>query len=288
MCGVFGFSKLTSRTRYMVPFLAYAMETRGNDSWGGSDGEEVIKKVGPISEGFMFPRQWKQAIFHTRAATVGAVSERNAHPFVVPRADKAPIIGIHNGGVWNWEQLNGKYKRDCQVDSEHIFWQIAAGLPLGELNGRGTIAWFEEYKDYGRQINLTRWSFGDLEVVDMGKEDGIAFCSTKEPLERAMRFARIKEHKFYSPLKDCLRYVMTPDALLETDQAMQFGKVWNSSHNASFHSAAYTSKQCKKCHGVWTPDIVCRSCMISMRGDFNLRKRFEKEGAILLPAPQGS
>src|SRR5256885_13743809 len=136
MCGVFGFSILNSATTRMAEFLAYSMEGRGADSWGGSDGQEFIKKVGPISGDFWVPQNWRQGIFHTRFKTVGEISERNAHPFIVENGPKT-IIGIHNGSVSNWAELNRTHNRQCQVDSEHIFHHIAEGKSMEDLQGRG-------------------------------------------------------------------------------------------------------------------------------------------------------
>lgn len=298
MCGVLGFSKLTPRTRIMLPFMAFAMESRGDDSWGATDGNEVIKKTGPISESFTIPKHWKQCIVHTRAATVGEISTRNAHPFVVERSGKPPIIGIHNGHVFNYKELNEKYKRTCQVDSEHIFHQLAANLPLDELYGRGTVAWFDEYKD-DRLIHLARWNFGDLEVADAG-EDGQVFCSTKEPLERAARFARVKL-ELYKAFEDCMKYVLTPEQAVETKVRLPFGRGfvqnvqttgnfwtgWHGSGSMVYRETANSKfRQCKKCV-MYGEHVVCAGCMKRYRVDFEAKllvKNATESGMILLPA----
>lgn len=297
MCGVFGFSKLTPKTRVMAHYLAYAMEGRGDDSWGGSDGVDLIKRTGPVSASFYVPKDWTQAIFHTRAATVGEVSERNAHPFSVPREGRAPVIGLHNGGVWNWKELNEKYHRDCQVDSEHIFYQLAHGLPLNELFGRGTVVYFDEF-DGERLINLIRWKHGDLEVA-ITDEDGVIFCSNKDPIDRAARFARVTGVKFLAPFVDQQKYVLTPEEAIDTQQKMEFDKPFltqlpdrsaKSKQSGQSTTAGNGWEKnfslCVMCSKVHTEHVVCAGCQKTTRGLFEemRRSRGTHTDSGLLPA----
>src|SRR5216684_2208411 len=202
MCGVFGFTQLNQSTSLMANFLAFSMENRGGDSWGGTDGIELIKKVGPISGDFWVPENWTQGIFHTRLKTVGEISERNAHPFIMEHEDKR-VVGIHNGSVINWAELNQKYSRQCQVDSEHIFHHIVEGKAMGDLQGRGTIVWY----DQGQMLHLARWNFGDLEIAEL-EDNGMVFCSERGPIERAARMCGIKIKTFYQLLEDGLEHVV--------------------------------------------------------------------------------
>ena len=276
----------------MAHYLAYAMESRGDDSWGGSDGTDLIKRVGPISQSFLVPKDWQRAIFHTRAATVGAVSERNAHPFSVERKDRAPIIGIHNGGVWNWKELNDKYHRECQVDSEHIFYQLAHGLPLDELRGRGTVVYFDEF-DNERLINLVRWQHGDLEVATTA-EDGVVFCSNKDPIERAARFARVKDVKFLAPFTDLYRYVLTPEEAIDTKEKLGFDKTFFSQASTTRTSSQNTTvgnrkdwdrdmKLCVKCNKVHTDHIVCGGCQKFIRFKFEEMRKSQGTPRTSIP-----
>jgi len=56
---------------------------------------------------------------HNRMASKGKVSTDNSHPF-----HHYPIIGMHNGTVWNTSQLNIDNKK-FDTDSEGIFYSIA-------------------------------------------------------------------------------------------------------------------------------------------------------------------
>jgi glucosamine 6-phosphate synthetase-like amidotransferase/phosphosugar isomerase protein len=73
---------------------------------------EVLERIGPQTNFIML---------HSRATTVGDTSENfNNHPIVIP-----PIIGVHNGTLFNEDRLFKKFKddfpREGEVDSEIIF-----------------------------------------------------------------------------------------------------------------------------------------------------------------------
>jgi hypothetical protein len=243
--------------------LAFAMESRGGDSWGGSDGKEFVKRANPITSNFFIPPSWKRGIFHTRAATVGAISERNAHPFVVKHDDRM-VIGIHNGGVSNYQHLNGKYNRNCEVDSEQIFYQLCEGKPMDELFGRGTLAWFDS-RDEGMPINLARWNYGDLEIAEL-KDHGMVFCSNREPIVKAARMCKIEVKAFYQTLVDGWKHSIQDSNITKIEE-LGFWKQ-NSYHHGG--STSSYGQQCRKCH-VWRKsdeDLICRNCMLTLREEF--------------------
>jgi Glutamine amidotransferase domain len=190
----------------MAPFIAYEMENRGKDSWGATDGRETIKRVGPILDSFEWPENWERAIFHTRAATVGCVSERNAHPFVCI-ADGRKVVGIHNGHVSNYEVLKNKYHRSwAEVDSEHIFQHLAERRSMDDLYGSGTFAWFEDELPL---IHLVRWNFGALECANM--PDGtFVFASTHDAIAKAARFAKV-DLTWWQSFNDSFEHIVTHD-----------------------------------------------------------------------------
>jgi len=262
MCGVFGFSELNPRTRFMSNFLAYSMENRGDDSWGASNGEEVIKKVGPITASFYIPKNWKSGIFHTRGASVGAVTVKNAHPFDV-RFNGKRIIGIHNGGVSNHKELNEKYKRHCEVDSEHIFLQMVEGKRMAELSGRGTIVWYGDYQGKNDVIHLARWNFGDLEVAEL-KDNGLVFCSERVPIVKAARCARVEIVNFYQTPVDGWEHVFDGKDFRKIEDM----KFRDYRQEEWFKAWEKDVKKCKKCHSTQTKFVVCTGCMQSFRREF--------------------
>lgn len=86
-------------------------------------------------------------IGHNRAATKGAISPENAHPF---KDDH--IIGVHNGTIWNQEEL----AVDTEVDSHAIMKALAkadAATALNLVNGPFALVWFDAKQ---KTLNLAR------------------------------------------------------------------------------------------------------------------------------------
>src|SRR5579863_1852053 len=166
MCGIFGFDRTNETTRLMTPSLAIAMEMRGHDSWGVTDGDFIFKEAKAITEGFQ-DFELEGPIYHTRAASVGGVSQRNAHPFDVTSVDVREV-GIHNGHIHNYQHLKEKYKRkDLQVDSEHIFHHLAEGLPLDDIHGWGAVAWFMRKGNRVRRFMSKFGAWDNLHIAKM-------------------------------------------------------------------------------------------------------------------------
>lgn len=80
----------------------------------------------------------KFVVGHNRAATRGAVSAQNAHPF-----EFGPVTGVHNGTLTDFTRLSN-FETGLQVDSQHLYKGIemegsAAIIP--ELNGAFALFW---------------------------------------------------------------------------------------------------------------------------------------------------
>ena len=61
------------------------------------------------------------AVFaHGRFPTIGETSIKSAHPF-----EHKHITLMHNGTLKNHKSLNEKYKKDFDVDSELLCWQLS-------------------------------------------------------------------------------------------------------------------------------------------------------------------
>lgn len=106
MCGIIGYTGTKDATKIILDGLA-ALEYRGYDSAGVSLGGVVVKTVGKVAAlrdavtAAGLPAV-TTGIGHTRWATHGEPTERNAHPHL----DATGTIHIvHNGIIENWREL---------------------------------------------------------------------------------------------------------------------------------------------------------------------------------------
>jgi hypothetical protein len=216
MCGIAGYHSNNTipdmRLNFALSLMGVFMEDRGTDSWGWSDGNQVVKAVGRFRDGYntsMFNAQ--SAFVHTRHGTSGKNTAENAHPFSIKG-----MIGCHNGIVYNHRELAKKYDIEYEVDSELIFHAIADGIPMSELNGYGTIVFYRD-----GHIHLGRFSTrGDL---DIAKTDvGWVWASEKEAVQSAVDMTGITVNEWIVPALGKL-YRIEGDNLVETNQDMTLG-----------------------------------------------------------------
>ena len=121
MCGIVGYVGHDQAQPFLLSGLA-ALEYRGYDSAGlavVSDSGELrsIRRKGRVAVLAQAaqddPMQGSTGVAHTRWATHGVPSERNAHPF---RDCSGNFAVVHNGIIENYAQL-----RDRLVDEGHCF-----------------------------------------------------------------------------------------------------------------------------------------------------------------------
>jgi len=143
MCGIVGYVG----PREVVPLLLDGLkrlEYRGYDSAGvavvNGEGlqtaraegklEELVKKVGES------PLHGSFGLGHTRWATHGRPSERNAHPVVDARGR---VAVIHNGIIENFAELKAELKADGWVFSTDTDTEVIANLVSRELDRGGDL-----------------------------------------------------------------------------------------------------------------------------------------------------
>lgn len=230
MCGIFGSPDLTPSVHLMFPHLALAMETRGRHSWGASNGEDVIRHLGPIHKTWAQEAvhgpipQWHEAIVHTRAASVGPSDKfENAHPFTFMKEDGTSVIGIHNGTLSNHVELNTKNSRNFEVDSMHLWAHRAAGLPWTDMSGWGNLAWYETV-DGERRLYLCRINNTALHVSMLG-DGGIVFASEQAAIDLAADMAGVKVASNYT-VEEGVLYHLRKDALYRTEGRLRFAPTY--------------------------------------------------------------
>lgn len=199
MCGLHGLDlsknkQASKQAKIINLILAYNNEGRGDDSWGlWNPGLGIVKGIGGITKSIRKADWITKGFFHTRKATTGAISVKNAHPFEV-----GDIIGAHNGMIMNHSELNTKYKRDFECDSVHLFGHLNEGLPFDDLYGYGAIQWVDK-KD-PKTIFLCKLKGGELSVRGLGTTakdcNGVVWSSNGEHLKDALRCAGLKSFEF--------------------------------------------------------------------------------------------
>ena len=129
MCSIIGYSGLESAAPILVKGLQ-KMEYRGYDSVGiaTESGKKIVLKKGvgkvvEVNNSIMLDTlPGNIGIGHTRWATHGKVTEKNAHPH---SSNSGKIAIVHNGIIENFEELkselqNKGYKFQSETDTEVI------------------------------------------------------------------------------------------------------------------------------------------------------------------------
>jgi hypothetical protein len=237
MCGIAGYvansAESAEKLKKIFALMGVFMESRGHQSWGWTNGTEIDKHKGELQATFDIDKHGGAltAAIHTRWATTGAVIAENSHPWKFEHEGRS-IIGMHNGMIYNHKELTKKYEREATapVDSQHIFLHILEGRDLSELEGYGTIFYWEDDK-----VWFGRFSGGDLEVAQT--EYGVVFCSTRWAIVNAFNMMgesgkikawfQIDQQKFYYIDKVEVGVFKT-DRELDIDRGINTG-TWQSS-----------------------------------------------------------
>jgi hypothetical protein len=241
----------------MASILVTGMESRGRNSWGFYSPEQHIleKDVGLPTEGIAahLPTlaRSRGVLIHTRASTVGASTVPNAHPWRFENPEgKFFLVGCHNGGVMNDIELKNKYRETrngLQVDSQHIFAQIAEERPLSELEAYGAITYYLEEKPGRGRFHLGRFNGGQLSVYGIGpKPDqsiGIVWASTPETIEAALRVAGVKASFRYEVREGELYWLAERDNMLRFAGEKALAAIQNSDWRRRVGGVTYRANE---------------------------------------------
>ena len=202
MCGIVGYIGKKQAAPIILDGLA-KLEYRGYDSAGiavrsGSGDPVVVKEKGKLSNLFEMTNGGKAlkgdcGIGHTRWATHGEPSKRNAHPHVSGNAKvsgsglvEGNVVGVHNGIIENYTELKLKleskgYEFYSDTDSEVLiklidyyykkyFHTPVDAIAKTMVRVRGSYALEVMFKDYPGEIWVARKD--SPIIVGVNKDEG--------------------------------------------------------------------------------------------------------------------
>ena len=183
MCGIFGYVANGHTTPEIVIEGLRRLEYRGYDSWGIAGlnpGEtvELVRSVGKVSrtsdeELHALTRPASLCLGHTRWATHGEPSVRNAHPH---RSQSGRILVVHNGIIENHRELRGLLESEGYVFQSSTDTEVIAQLLDRNL---------KRTPNFDEALSLTllelRGAFG-LAIMDTTQTDRLFAVRMGSPL----------------------------------------------------------------------------------------------------------
>ncbi len=140
MCGIFGYVGGRTDAGVIAIEGLKNLEYRGYDSWGIAsqcNGKLLVKKdIGPIGDikSEDFSGTCSLSIAHTRWATHGGVTQRNAHPHL---SEDGTIAVVHNGIVENYLELRKDLKAKGHTFQSETDTEVIPHLIEEELTKTG-------------------------------------------------------------------------------------------------------------------------------------------------------
>ncbi|KKQ38081.1 MAG: Glucosamine/fructose-6-phosphate aminotransferase, isomerizing [Candidatus Roizmanbacteria bacterium GW2011_GWA2_37_7] len=219
MCGIFGYLGNNQHAGALILDGLKALEYRGYDSWGvaikKADGTVFIEKhTGKIGNASLPVFQSHIGIGHTRWATHGGVTNKNAHPHV----DCSKKIAIvHNGIVENFKPLKShliqkKHIFTSETDSEviaHLIEEIHTTEPdlvkvmqrlRSKIHGMNAIiAFFPEYESFYIIKN------GSPIVVGVGNKEFFIASDTSAIIPHTKRIYFLEDEEMLELTKSGIR-----------------------------------------------------------------------------------
>ena len=150
MCGIFGAIGEEQNIQVLTS-LALLNMARGKMSSGFTDGKILTKDIGSMQQLIIHNREkWYTRapikLGHTRLASHGMVTKKNAHPY-----EFSKIIGAHNGIISNFDLVQYEMKTRFEVDSQLLFSLLNDGgitKVCEQLTGSIGAWWYEKATQY--------------------------------------------------------------------------------------------------------------------------------------------
>lgn len=171
MCGIFAYTGKAKQAQNLVFNGLKNLEYRGYDSWGiaaiANDNKiQVVKKTGKIGNSAINNIDSTMAIGHTRWATHGGVTVKNAHPHLDCTGSLALI---HNGIIENYDQI-----KNSLLKSGHRF--------LSETDSEVAVHLIEEYQKklgFEEAVIAAFKEFQGLNAIIVMNADARVFAAAK-------------------------------------------------------------------------------------------------------------
>ena len=129
MCGIFGYIGNKENAADVVLDGLKLLEYRGYDSWGIAvkEGRKIVveKHVGKIGDAKVSLPKSTIGIGHTRWATHGGVTEKNAHPHL---DCTGKIAVLHNGIIENFQDLKAELAKQNHIFVSETDTEVAAHM----------------------------------------------------------------------------------------------------------------------------------------------------------------